>query len=45
MANDGKNSNSSKFLIILKTTPWLNNMNVVFGHICKNKELLAQIEN
>lgn len=41
MANSGKNTNSSKFFFLLKLAPWLDDMNVVFGYICKNKSFLT----
>lgn len=45
MANQGKDTNGSQFLIIFKQTKWLDGLHVVFGRVCKNIKLLDKLEN
>ncbi len=45
MDNEGKNTNSSKFLITLKDIPWFDGKHVVFGQVIKGMEIIKEIEN
>jgi peptidylprolyl isomerase len=44
MANDGPDSNGSRFLITLVDTPWLNGHHCVFGELVQGEEVLEKIE-
>jgi peptidyl-prolyl isomerase G (cyclophilin G) len=43
MANRGRNSNSSQFLITLKPCPHLDDKNVVFGQLIEGMEVVRQM--
>ncbi|KAG6901927.1 cyclophilin peptidyl-prolyl cis-trans isomerase Cyp2 [Termitomyces sp. Mi166 len=44
MANSGKDSNCSEFLITTIATTWLDNCHVVFGEVIENMDLVKDIE-
>ncbi|XP_075466495.1 peptidyl-prolyl cis-trans isomerase F, mitochondrial-like isoform X1 [Ascaphus truei] len=45
MANEGRNTNGSKFYICTAKTEWLNNKNVVFGYIIDGFDAAVQMES
>ncbi|CAM9800669.1 unnamed protein product [Chrysoparadoxa australica] len=46
MANNGPDSNGAQFMITTVETPWMDNINLVFGCLCnlESFELLSKIE-
>ena len=44
MANTGHNTNTSQFLITLRTTSWLDGRHVVFGEVLSGFETLDEME-
>eukprot|EP00929_Paragymnodinium_shiwhaense_P074370 TRINITY_DN38055_c0_g1_i1.p1 TRINITY_DN38055_c0_g1~~TRINITY_DN38055_c0_g1_i1.p1 ORF type:complete len:392 (+),score=61.74 TRINITY_DN38055_c0_g1_i1:131-1306(+) len=44
MANKGKNTNGSQFVITLTPAPWLNDQHVVFGKVLHGWEVLRAME-
>lgn len=43
MANNGRNSNSSQFIITLKACPQLDDKNVVFGQVIEGMEFVKKM--
>lgn len=43
MANSGRNSNSSQFIITLKACPHLDDKNVVFGQVIEGMEFVKKM--
>lgn len=43
MANTGRNSNSSQFIITLKACPQLDDKNVVFGQVIEGMEFVRKM--